>query len=112
MVPLLVAVVPPLVFGPHLGFALAGVACWAAAVGVQDSTIKALVADLVPARSLAGAYGVFAAVQGAFAVVGGVTAGWLLDRSVPALAALVGVTQLASLILLVATLRGLRPATR
>ena len=78
----------------------------------MNRSIKALVADLVPARSLAGAYGVFAAVQGAFAVVGGVTAGWLLDRSVPALAALVGVTQLASLILLVATLRGLRPATR
>ncbi|GAA1782317.1 MFS transporter [Nostocoides veronense] len=70
-VPLLVALVPPLALGGSLPLALAGVAVWGAAFGVQDSTIKALVAALVPPGRLASAYGVFAAIQGAMAIVGG-----------------------------------------
>ena len=68
---------------------LVGVLLWGAAMGVQDSTVKALVADLVPAGTRASAYGVFAAVQGAAAVVGGVAAGALYERSLPALVGVV-----------------------
>jgi MFS family permease len=74
-------------------------------VGVQDSTVKALVASLVPAHRRTTAYGSFAAVQGAAAVVGGVTAGWLYARSLPALVVVVSATQLVALLLLVVTLR-------
>ncbi len=108
VVPVLVALVPALAFSGGIGLALVGVAIWAAATGIQDSTIKALVAELVPARSLASAYGVFAAVQGAFAVVGGTVAGWLLDRSVPTLIVLVAITQLVAFGLFAATLRSVR----
>ena len=78
---------------------------WGAAVGVQDSTVKALVADLVPPPRRATAYGVFAAMQGGAAVLGGTIAGALYSRSVPALVAAVAVTQVVTLVLLVATLR-------
>ncbi|MDO5684169.1 MAG: MFS transporter, partial [Propionibacteriaceae bacterium] len=71
VVPVLVALVPILAFQSSWPLALAGVAIWACAHGIQDSTIKALVADLVPAGQLAGAYGIFAAIQGSFAIVGG-----------------------------------------
>lgn len=108
VVPVLVALVPGLAFAPSFSLALVGVGVWAAAHGVQDSTIKALVADLVPAHRLAGAYGVFAAVQGAFAIVGGFAAGWLLDRSIPALVAVVALTQVGALVLLTLTLRAVR----
>ena len=74
-------------------------------MGVQDSTVKALVADLVPATRRATAYGVFAAVQGAAAALGGAMAGLLYEHSLPALISVVGVTQLTALVLLVITLR-------
>ncbi len=48
VLPFLVAAVPALAFSPALGAVLVGVAVWGAAAGVQDSTVKALVADLVP----------------------------------------------------------------
>jgi MFS family permease len=70
VVPLVVAAVPPLVFAPTLWPVLAGLVLWGAATGIQDSTVKAYVADLVPARRRATAYGVFAAVQGGGALAG------------------------------------------
>jgi MFS family permease len=113
VLPLLVAAVPVLGFSARWPVALAGVLVWGAATGVQDSTVKALVAQLVPAGRRATGYGLFAAVQGVAAVGGGALAGSLSARSVPALVAVVGALQLAALVLLVRTLRadGLRTST-
>jgi hypothetical protein len=71
---------------------------------------KALVADLVRPSRRATAYGVFAAVQGAAAIGGGVMAGALYERSLPILIAAVVITQIIALILLIATLRRYRRA--
>jgi hypothetical protein len=79
--PLLVAAVPVLAFAGSPLIAIAGVLLWGVAAAVMDSSIKALVADLVPALRLATAYGVFAAIQGAAAIGGGVMAGALYERS-------------------------------
>ena len=79
LLPVVVAFVPVLVFTDQVGLAVTGVAALGAATGVQDSTVKALVADLVPIGRLATAYGVFAAFQAVAALVGGVLAGWLYD---------------------------------
>ncbi len=70
---------PALVFTDHVGLAVAGVLLWGAATGIQDSTVKALVADLVPGSRLATAYGAFAAFQAVAALAGGGLAGWLYD---------------------------------
>ena len=83
--PLLVAPVPALAFGASLLPVLLGLALWGAATGVQDSTVKALVADLVPPANRGTAYGVFAAFQGLAALVGGALAGWLYRDHVVAL---------------------------
>jgi MFS family permease len=107
-VPVLVALVPPLALSGQLWVVLVGVAIWALAYGVQDSTVKALVAEVVEAPKRATAYGVFAGVQGAFAIVGGVGAGWLYERSLTALVVVVAVTQAVALLLLVRTVRGAR----
>jgi MFS family permease len=103
--PLLVSAVPVLAFASTPLVAIAGALVWGAAGGVLDSTVKALVADLVPASRRATAYGVFAAVQGAAAVAGGVMAGALYQRSLPILIAAVIATQIIALALLLATLR-------
>lgn len=105
VLPLLVSAVPLLAFSDRAGPAVAGVLVWGAAVGVQDSTVKALVADLVPRARRATAYGAFAAVQGGAAVLGGGVAGWLYARSLPALVVVVAASQLVALALLLVTLR-------
>lgn len=105
VVPVLVALVPALALGSALVAVLLGVVAWGFAQGVQDSTVKAVVAELVEAPRRATAYGVFAGVQGLFAIVGGVGAGWLYERSLPALVAVVALTQVLALVLLVGTLR-------
>ena len=105
VLPVLIALVPPLAFAGQVWPALAGVAVWGFATGIQDSTVKALVADLVPASGLATAYGAFAAFQGAAALGGGVLAGALYADHLGLLVVLVAVLQLVSLALLLLTPR-------
>jgi hypothetical protein len=105
VLPFLVGLVPLLALADRLEVALAGVLVWGAAVGVQDSTVKALVADLVPSTRLATAYGVFAAYQGAAALAGGALAGALYDGGRLDLVLVVAACQAVSLALLVKVLR-------
>ncbi|MET0764005.1 MAG: MFS transporter [Blastococcus sp.] len=103
--PMLVAGIPALAFSDSLGLVVSGVLLWGAAVGVQDSTVKALVADLVPRERRATAYGVFAALQGAGALLGGVAAGALYQHSVTALIVVAVVVQAAALLILLPVVR-------
>jgi MFS family permease len=103
--PVLVAPIPLLVFGGGLGAALVGIALWGLATGVQDSTVKALVADLVPRHVLGTAYGVFATAQGLAALVGGVLAGWLYADHLPVLVGFIAALQVISLATLVPAVR-------
>lgn len=105
VLPFLVALVPLLALANQLAVAIAGVLVWGAAVGVQDSTVKALVADLVPSPRLATAYGVFAAFQGAAALLGGLLAGALYSGARLDLVLVLGACQAVSLVLLVVVLR-------
>jgi len=110
--PPLVATVPALVFAPGLGVVLIGVAVWGLATAVQDSTVKALVADLVPGERLATAYGVFATAQGVGALGGGALAGGLYEHHLGLLVAIIGGLQAAALVTLVITVRIGRRTTR
>jgi MFS family permease len=100
IVPVLVAIVPPLAFAGTLPVVLGGLLVWGLATGIQDSSVKAAVAELVDAPRRATAYGVFAGIQGMFAVPGGAVAGWLYDRSLAALVIVVAASQVVALVLL------------
>jgi MFS family permease len=106
LLPILVAGVPVLVFTDRVAVAVAGVLLWGAATGVQDSTVKALVADLVPATRLATAYGVFAAIQAGAALAGGGLAGLLYDAHRGVLVGSVVVAQIVALGMLAAVVLG------
>lgn len=103
-VPALVAVVPLLVFADALWVVFAGIAIWGVATAIQDSTVKAYVADLVPNARRATAYGVFAAVQGLGALGGGALAGALVERHLPVLAIVVALMQVVAAVLVAWTL--------
>ncbi|CAJ1502104.1 MFS transporter [[Mycobacterium] holstebronense] len=94
--PILSAAVVVSAFAGSVAAAVAGALLWGAAVGIQESTLRAVVADLVAPRRRASAYGAFAAGLGAAAAAGGVLTGWLYDVSVSALiAAVLGIQLLA-----------------
>jgi MFS family permease len=103
--PALIVAVPALALSDTWPLVLTGALTWGAVTGVQDSTVKALVADLVPQRRLATAYGVFAAFQGIAALAGGTLAGGLYTDHRTVLIALVAVAQVLSAGLLVVALR-------
>jgi MFS family permease len=103
--PLVIVAVPALALADALLVVVVGVLLWGAATGVQDSTVKALVADLVPQRRLATAYGVFAAFQGVAALAGGALAGGLYTEHRTLLVVLVALTQAVSAVLLAVALR-------
>lgn len=109
--PAVIVTVPALALADTLPLVLAGVLVWGAATGVQDSTVKALVADLVPQRRLATAYGVFAAFQGVAALAGGTLAGGLYTDHRTVLIVLVAVAQVLSAGLLLVALRRRRAHT-
>ncbi|MBT1001938.1 MFS transporter [Paenarthrobacter sp. DKR-5] len=114
VLPVLIALVPGLALADRLPLVFAGVLSWGAAAGIQDSTLKALVADLVAAPRRGTAYGVVAAFEGAGALAGGFLAGALYSRA-GTLALAVALIEAAAFLLLLAAVRprgagGLLPA--
>ncbi len=110
--PAVIVAVPALSLADTFTVVLVGVLLWGAVTGVQDSTVKALVADLVPPRRLATAYGVFAAFQGVAALAGGTLAGGLYTQHRTLLISVVGLAQVLSTVLLALALSGRRSHTQ
>ncbi len=69
--PLLAALAAISGFAGHMAAVLGGALLWGAAVGIQESTLRTVVADLVVPQRRASAYGIFAVGLGAAAVAGG-----------------------------------------
>ncbi len=97
ILPLLAAAVPVLAFSEHLGLVVAGALVWGAAVGIQESTLRAVVADLVAPPRRATAYGVYAAVIGVALAAGGALTGLLYEHSVALVVTVVIAIQLVAM---------------
>ena len=109
VLPALGAAVPVLAFSARLGPVVAGALVWGAAVGIQESTLRAVVADLVEPGRRATAYGVYAAVIGVATAVGGALTGLLYERSVPLLISVVVAIQIFAMAALPWVLRKPQP---
>jgi len=112
IVPVLAAIAPLCVLATQLWLVLAGIVVWGVATGIQDSTVKAYVADLVPAPRRATADGVFAAIQGLGALAGGALAGTLLEHHTGALSVAIALLEVPSLLLLLRTTQAVRVELR
>jgi len=104
VLPVLICLVPGLSLSQQLGAVVAGAVIAGMATGMQESTVKALVADLVPSPRRGTAYGIFAAFEGGAAVCGGVLAGSLYNQ-VAVLVTVVAVLQVLAAALLAITIR-------
>lgn len=83
--PVLAAAVPAFAFGSNPVLVVVGALLWGAAVGVQESTLRAVVADLVAPRRRATAYGLYAGAIGGAMAIGGALTGLLYEISIPGL---------------------------
>ena len=102
--PILSALVPAVAFSNQVWLVVTGALLWGAAVGIQESTLRAVLADLVAPPRRATAYGIFAAGLGAATAAGGALAGWLYDTSIPALIITVAAIQISAIGLAVAVI--------
>lgn len=75
--PVLSALVPVFAFSGSMVAMVVGVVIWGMTTGVQESTMRAYVADLLPSTARATGYGYFALVTGAGTMLGGTIAGFL-----------------------------------
>lgn len=103
--PVLSAVTALLAFRSVTWVAVVGALVWGCAMGIQESTLRATVADLVPVGRRATAYGIYAGVIGGASLVGGALLGALYDVSLTALVAGVIAIQVVALALLAVTRR-------
>jgi hypothetical protein len=84
VVPPLGAVVPFLSFSTQPAAVWVGAAVWGAAMGIHESTMRAAVADLVPASRRGTGYGTFTALYGLAWFGGGAAIGALYGASIGA----------------------------
>jgi MFS family permease len=111
VLPPLAAVVPFLSFARSDLVVVAGAVVWGAAMGVHESTMRAAVADFVPAHRRGAGYGTFTAIYGLAWLGGAVVIGTLYDRSVTAATVFVVVVQAVALVLLIPLLAQSSPLT-
>lgn len=87
----------PFVFFGNFYFALVGMALWGIGLGVQESIMRAVVADLIPVNKRASAYGVLNMLFGVSWFLGSVLMGFLYDLDRPYLVLFSVITQWISL---------------
>lgn len=100
VLPPLAAVIPFLSFSTSVTAVTAGAVIWGAAMGAHESTLRAAVADLVPAHRRGSGYGMFTAIYGLAWLAGTAIIGFLYERGHVAVDTFIVATQAAALLVL------------
>jgi MFS family permease len=103
VLPLLAIAVPVAAFTTNTWWVITGALLWGVAVGIQESTLRAMVADLVTPDRRASAYGLYAAVLGVATAGGGALTGYLYEHSISTLITVVVTVQVLALVFLAVT---------
>lgn len=97
VIPILAAFVPLLVFSSILALIISGAVLFGLLVGVQETILKAAVADMTPITKRSTAYGIFNVFFGLAFFVGSYLAGLLYDYSITILVASLAVIELMAI---------------
>jgi MFS family permease len=104
-VPLLSLPIPFLAFSQSYGRVLIGIVLWGVVMGIQETIMRAAIADLTPIGRRGTAYGIFNTVYGGGWLLGGAVMGLFYDLSLNHLILFVIVMELISIPLLFAVKR-------
>jgi len=96
-IPILAAFVPLFVFSSTLMLIISGVVLFGLVVGVQETILKAAVADMTPIKKRSTAYGIFNVSFGLAFFIGSSLAGLLYDYSITILVASFAVIELMAI---------------
>ena len=106
VLPVVSAIVPFFAFGDSLASVIAGVVLWGASLGIQESTMRAAVADMVPGCKRATSYGMFSVFMGVGSFVGAGVTGALYVHGQAAIVVYALVLEAAASALLLLALHG------
>lgn len=95
--PLLAALVPFFVFSESVGLILVGVALFGLVLGMQETILKAIVADITHVKKRSTGYGIFNVAFGLAFFIGSSLAGLLYEVSLPLLMIIFAVIELCAL---------------
>jgi MFS family permease len=100
------ALFAPFVFLGSLSLAVVGIALWGIGMSVQESVLKAALADLIPSHRRAYGFGLFATAFGLFWFAGSAVMGFLYDADAAYLVVFSVAAQLLALPLFMLSRRG------
>lgn len=100
VLPVVCAAIPFFSYAGSVPLVIVGVTLWGAALGIQESTMRAAVAGMIPAHKRATAYGMFSVTVGIGGLIGGIVAGGLYDVSIPLLIGYAVVVEAVAFVLL------------
>jgi predicted MFS family arabinose efflux permease len=99
-IPLLTLPIPFLAFSHSYSLVLIGMTLWGMVMGIQETIMRAAIADLTPVERRGFAYGIFNTVYGAGLLLGGALIGLLYELSINNLILFAVVMELISIPLL------------
>jgi MFS family permease len=105
LVPLLTVPIAPLAFSYSAWAGMAGVIFWGAAMGAQETVLRAAIAKMIPSARRGTAYGIFHAIYGLAWLAGSTAMGLLYEQSALHVAVFAVVLQLLSVPLGLAVLK-------
>ena len=83
IIPILSVFIVPLTYSRYYSGALIEMIMWGAVMGIQDTVMRAAIADMIPTAKRGIAYGIFNMAYGASWFAGSVSMGVLYDISIP-----------------------------
>jgi MFS family permease len=95
--PLLTIPIPFLGFSGSYALAVGGICLWGAVMGIQETIMRAAIADLTPVKRRGLAYGVFNTAYGAAWFAGGLVIGVLYEHSIGYVIAFAVIMQVVAL---------------
>ncbi len=81
-IPILTIPIAPLAFSSNYGSAVIGIIMWGVVMGIQDTIMRASIANMVPSSKRGSAYGIFNTAYGISWFLGSVFMGFLYEISI------------------------------
>ena len=104
-IPLFTALIPIFSFSSNYSLALTGIIIWGTVMGMQETIMRAAIADLTPTSRRGLAYGIFNTIYGASWFIGGTLMGILYDFSIRYVIIFATIMELASVPVLIRAVR-------